>query len=65
MKCYYEYNNAGYLKEGVDMREMKKDRTQETIDMVKNLDEQGVYLLHMAAQTLLIRSAMESQKEAG
>ncbi|MGN0136546.1 hypothetical protein [Anaerotignum sp.] len=47
------------------MREMKKDRTQETIDMVKNLDEQGVYLLHMAAQTLLIRSAMESQKEAG
>lgn len=47
------------------MREMKKDRTQETIEMVKNLDEQGVYLLHMAAQTLLIRSAMEKQKEAG
>lgn len=65
MKCYYEYNNAGYLKEGVDMREMKKDRTQETIDMVKSLDEKGVNLLYMAAQTLMVRAAMESQKEAG
>ncbi|MFW5669903.1 MAG: hypothetical protein ACOCM4_11775 [Acetivibrio ethanolgignens] len=47
------------------MQELKKDRTQETIDMVKNLDEMGVYLLHMAAQTLLARQQMEEQKEAG
>lgn len=47
------------------MQAIEKDRTQETIDMVKNLDEQGVYLIHMAAQTLMIRAAMEKQKEAG
>ena len=45
------------------MQNVVKDRTQETIEMVKSLDEQDLCLLQMAAQTLLVKAAMK-QKEA-
>ena len=50
-------------EDGVDMQNVVKDRTQETIEMVKSLDEQDLCLLQMAAQTLLVKAAMK-QKEA-
>lgn len=45
------------------MRSVVKDRTQETIEMVKSLDEQDLCLLQMAAQTLLVKAAMRKSEE--
>ena len=45
------------------MQNVVKDRTQETIEMVKSLDEQDLCLLQMAAQTLLVKAAMKKNEE--
>jgi hypothetical protein len=50
------------MKEGVGMQNVAMDRTQETIEMVKNLDEQDLCLLQMAAQTLLVKAAMKKKE---
>lgn len=44
------------------MQNIKKNRTQETIEMVKNLNDQDLCLLQMAAQTLLVKAAMNKKK---
>lgn len=45
------------------MRNMTEDRTQQTIEMVKSLNEQDLCLLQMAAQTLLVKAAMRKSEE--
>ena len=45
------------------MQNVVKDRAQETIEMVKSLDEQDLCLLQMAAQTLLVKAAMKKNEE--
>ena len=45
------------------MQNIVKDRMQETIDMVKSLDEKDLSLLHMAAQTLLVKAAMNKNEK--
>ena len=47
------------------MQNVVKDRVQETIDMVKSLDEKDLSLLHMAAQTLLVKAAMSKNEKTG
>ena len=45
------------------MRNLTEERTQQTIEMVKSLDEQDLCLLQMAAQTLLVKAAMRKNEE--
>ena len=47
------------------MQNIANERVQETIEMVKSLNESDLSLLHMAAQTLLVKAAINKNEKAG